>query len=272
MKRYDLVIANPPYGRIGTDVTQAIIDGVDFGEYVNLLPVTNYRLSKRGLQKHVDPAELITTSGGFDDTREQPTLGHVYKEEINGLTPIEFRIKNQKDALSEKYFFENASREATWKKIRDAGGPGGRIDDFSKIAFLPMRFAVGGIGSDRPYMQAIGLSAESASYKVAFDLIRNSSEMVGGTPNCGTYICFETVEEKRNLAEFLFGSGFKFTQWLFSVMKLSVAHSAEHSLWLPRVDWRRAWTPAEILREYGYSEAEITEVESRASAFKELKR
>ena len=40
--KFDLIIANPPYGKPGANITKNIIDNVYFEEYVNLLPATVY--------------------------------------------------------------------------------------------------------------------------------------------------------------------------------------------------------------------------------------
>ena len=41
--KFDIVIANPPYGSIGANITKNIIDNIDFNEYVNLLPANDYK-------------------------------------------------------------------------------------------------------------------------------------------------------------------------------------------------------------------------------------
>ena len=41
--KFDLIIANPPYGKPGANITKNIIDNVYFEEYVNLLPANDYK-------------------------------------------------------------------------------------------------------------------------------------------------------------------------------------------------------------------------------------
>ena len=41
--KFDLIIANPPYGKSGANITKNIIDNVYFEEYVNLLPMNDYK-------------------------------------------------------------------------------------------------------------------------------------------------------------------------------------------------------------------------------------
>ena len=47
--KIDLVISNPPYGKIGAEITKKIIDAVDFKEYINLEPGNDYFFSNRFL-------------------------------------------------------------------------------------------------------------------------------------------------------------------------------------------------------------------------------
>ena len=43
--KVDLVISNPPYGKIGAEITKKIIDTIDFKEYINLEPGNDYFFS-----------------------------------------------------------------------------------------------------------------------------------------------------------------------------------------------------------------------------------
>lgn len=272
MRHFDLIIANPPYGNIGTDITQAILDKVDFDEYLNLLPATNYRLSKTNLQRHVDPAELEIVKGAFEDAAVLPTVGHVHKEEINQMTPLDFRIETQTDPTTKKYFYENARRKKACADVLETMRFAKDPDQaFGKVIFLPMRLASG-------YTAHAGLASlcrgtQGLAYKVAMDEVKTQADVSKANPQCGTYVRFASEEEKRNLGDFLFGDGFKFVLWLLNSMRVDVANKAEHEFWLPRVDWSRRWTVEEILREYGYSDPEIDAVmaELRSGKYKYLK-
>lgn len=269
--KFNIVIANPPYGRIGTNITQAIIDGVGYDEFVNLLPATNYRLSKTDLQKRVDPAELTVVHDAFEDAAVLPTVGHVHKEEINELTPIGFRIETQTDPTTKKYFWTNLEREKTCEDMLETDRFAKDADQsFGKTIFLPMRLTNSAMGGHTG-LASIGPCRKTASYKVALGLMSSSAEMMNGTPNCGTYVRFATEEEKKSCGEFLFGAGFKFVLWLLNSMRVDVAHKAEHEFWFPKVDWKRKWTPEEILSEYGYSEREIEEIVKSWGRFPDLK-
>lgn len=263
-----LIIANPPYDK-GTDITQAILDKVDFDEYLNLLPATNYRLSKTNLQRHVDPAELEVAKGAFEDAAVLPTVGHVHKDEINKMTPLDFRIETQTDPTTKKYFYENVRRKKTCVGMLETQRFAKDSNQtFSKTIFLPMRLASGAHAD----LASLCRGTQGLAYKVATDAVKSQADVGKANPQCGTYVRFATEEEKRNLGEFLFGDGFKFILWLLNSMRVDVAHKAEHEFWLPRVDWKREWTAEELLKDYGYSEDEIRDLKESWKKFPDFKK
>lgn len=265
------MLANPPYGNKGTDITQAILDKVDFDEYLNLLPATNYRLSKTNLQRHVDPVELEIVKDAFEDAAVLPVVGHVHKEEINKMTPLDFRIEMQTDPTTKKYFYENIRRNKTYAGMLETQIFAKDPDQtFGKIIFLPMRLASG--MTAHADLASLCRGTQGLAYKVAMDEVKSQADVNKANPQCGTYVRFATEEEKRNLGEFLFGDGFKLVLWLLNSMRVDVAHKAEHKFWLPRVDWKRKWTAEEILRDYGYSEDEIRDLKESWKKFPDFKK
>lgn len=66
--KFDLIIANPPYGKIGANITKNIIDNIEFDEYVNLLPANDYnRNTTKDLYKYVDLDSMTPVNNGFAD-------------------------------------------------------------------------------------------------------------------------------------------------------------------------------------------------------------
>lgn len=270
MKKYhfDLIIANPPYGSIGTNITEQIIKNIDYNEYVNLMPATNYRLSKTDLQQYVDPADLVIIYNAFDDAAVLPTIGRINKERVNSLTSMEFRIEMQTDLTTKKYFKNNLVRPKVWSDIQDTAKFANELDQsFSKIIFLPMRLS-SGVHSG---LASLSRGTKGLPYRIALDLIKDQSEVGKENPQCGTYVRFNTEQEKQNCGSFLFGSGFKFVLYLLNSMRVDVANKAEHMFWFPKVDWSRPWTPEEILVEYGYTDEEIKQVMTKLEEFPNLK-
>ena len=64
--KFDIIISNPPYA-IGNELTKAIVDNVDFDEFVNLMPVSKYKAKE--LYKNVSSIQSI------EDTFEDAAVG-----------------------------------------------------------------------------------------------------------------------------------------------------------------------------------------------------
>ena len=83
--KFDLIIANPPYGKPGANITKNIIDNVYFEEYVNLLPANDYKRNEskdlfkyaREMEsiKEIEPDETAPTIT-FNYTLTTTTIGN----------------------------------------------------------------------------------------------------------------------------------------------------------------------------------------------------
>ena len=103
--KFDLIIANPPYGKPGANITKNIIDNVYFEEYVNLLPVNDYkRNDSKDLFRYAREMESI--NNGFKDAVVTTHLCKIAKEP-NNITLDQFEISNYIDRSLDKYFTEN---------------------------------------------------------------------------------------------------------------------------------------------------------------------
>ena len=66
--KFDLIIANPPYGKIGANITKTIINNIEYAEYVNLLPANDYnRNDTKDLYKYVDLDSMTSLKDAFKD-------------------------------------------------------------------------------------------------------------------------------------------------------------------------------------------------------------
>ena len=68
--KFDYIISNPPY-EIGNAITKSVIDNVQFDNFINLMPVSDYK--KDGLYKHITAIELIDPAY-FEDANVQRNL------------------------------------------------------------------------------------------------------------------------------------------------------------------------------------------------------
>ena len=89
--KIDLVISNPPYGKIGAEITKKIIDAVDFKEYINLEPGNDYFFSNN-LYKYIDPSSTpsICPKAFGSDAAITPALTKIQRAE-NNFTEVDAR-------------------------------------------------------------------------------------------------------------------------------------------------------------------------------------
>lgn len=87
----DLVIANPPYGKIGAEITKKIIDTVDFKEYINLEPGNDYFINYN--YKYIDQTmkPIVLGSNAFSDASQATTITKISKQQ-NNLTQTGARL------------------------------------------------------------------------------------------------------------------------------------------------------------------------------------
>ena len=80
-KHFDLIIANPPYAKVGAEITKFIVDSIDYDEFINLLPANDYTRVK-GLINHVDMTSLKKVESGFEDAAVDTWVARVVKKHM----------------------------------------------------------------------------------------------------------------------------------------------------------------------------------------------
>ena len=272
--KFNLIIANPPYGKIGANITKKIIDEVEFDYYINLLPANDYkRNDSKDLFKY--QSDMKPINDGFIDAAVTTHVARIHKgtaedpaPNIN-MTLEEFERSQYIDRSLDKYFAENSKRThyAIDNHICKPKIARFKTIDLRKCFYTGKRDLAAG---HLPY------SKDSMSYKINFNLLTdhdeflaNSSKSEQALGNSGNYtvVPFNTNEEKDNLIKFLYSKlGFKFICKLFTA--INVDCYVVPSKYLPKVDWTRSWTVEEILKDYGYTEDEIKEVMEDLKNFK----
>ena len=267
--KIDGIIANPPYGKIGANITKKIIDTVDFTDYINLLPANDYkRNDSKDLFNYQSNMESI--NDGFNDAAVTTHLALISKTKANSMTLDEFERSQYIDRQLDRYFEENSNRthyaidNATYKPKLSTFK---QLFDLRKCLFIGKRYI-----SDEhlPYTK------EAAGYKVNIgrtithdELIAMSAKSEQANGNVGDFILtqFNTELEQNNITDFLYsrdGSRF-FAKVLVAMNADSYCHVKK---FLPKVDWTRSWTVEEILKDYGYTEDEIKAVMADLDNFK----
>ncbi len=88
--KFDLIIANPPYGKIGANITKKIIDTVEFKEYVNLEPGNDYFFSNN-IYRYIDTDSTPNICpNAFSDAAVTPALTKIQRVE-NNFTEVDAR-------------------------------------------------------------------------------------------------------------------------------------------------------------------------------------
>lgn len=80
-KKFDLIIANPPYN-LGNKIIKAIVDNVEFKEFINLMPISCYKTDN--LFNHIKSLQLVDPKL-FDDAKitDNLNIAKISKAELN---------------------------------------------------------------------------------------------------------------------------------------------------------------------------------------------
>jgi hypothetical protein len=265
--KFNGVIANPPYGKIGAQITEKIKDKVDYEQYINLLPANDY---KRNSDKNLFnfQYDMISIKDGFKDAAVTTHLAVIHKTKVNNMTLDEFERSQYIDRSLDKYFEENSKRThyaidkipGTGQTTKHAG-----IWEVQKtfiIAFRDMNHKCMGGKNSITYKWNVEESVDF-DYLLTNYNTRDNRFMIA---QC----IFNSKEEKNNFVKFIYeGASAKFIQKLFTA--LNCDGTIKRNVF-PKVDWTRTWTVEEILVEFGYTETEITEVLSDLENFKGMER
>ena len=267
--KFDLIIANPPYGKIGAMITDKIRSDVSYSQYINLLPANDYKRVSN-LHQYVRNMEAI--NDGFADAAVTTHLCEVAKD-ANGMSVDEFEISRYVDPQLDKYFRVLRTRK---HYAIDAGRKNTeptliKTFDINKVFIFAERDAAHG---HFPYSKKCVQYRYNIAKDVSNDWVLENYSGVTKTGLAFTKlynIQFNSAIEKTNFAEFIYSkNGFKFMSKIFAA--LNVDGSIQPSKYMPKVDWTRAWTVEEILADYGYTETEIADVMADHENFKDMER
>ena len=265
----DLLISNPPYGAIGANITNTLIQKIDYKEFINLLPANDYKRNEtKDLFKY--QSNMVAINDGFIDAAVTTHVARIHKGTVEdpapniNMTLDEFERSQYIDRSLDKYFKENSKRQPTV------------IDKY-----LPSRDLVKQIGPERsliftkrdvnhkhlPYSKKVNSYKWNVESSITADyLINNTAVDFNNAVSIEMLICATSLE-KINQANFYYSKdGFKFISKLFTAV--NVDSRIDLTKILPQVDWTRSWTVEEILKDYGYTEDEIKTVMADLDNFK----
>lgn len=265
MKKYhfDLIIANPPYGKVGADITAQVINNIEFSEYVNLQPAGDYTHVKT-LTNHIISAETLDR-GAFVDAAVTTTLAKLSKNKVNSLSELEFVIKTKQSGLAERYFLANTRRGVPYIS-RSNYSPdivAGNVDPNCLLCLGRRDFAHGHL----PYTKNRDYDFNYGKIDLK-TLLNQVAHTYGDTICWGSdlYI-FASEPERNNFRDFMYSKdGYRFYSYLFKAAKVD---SSDARLYVfPKVDWTRSWTVQEVLKDYNYTDEEIAQVMEELKKYK----
>ena len=271
MEHFDLIIANPPYGKIGAEITQQVLEHVDFDEYINLLPIKDIcRIPD--LANRVISAESIDRGIAFEDAAVTTAISTLSKTKANDLSPDEFLICEQTkdDSPLYKYVAENFLR----KYDRFAQRTDCSLDDLKRKHRGEDPADVGFLVSHRESAHGhLPYSKSSPQYRWSVlrdlppeELVTIWSPRMQNSKTHGILVLLPTKQERDNLADFVYSEdGFRFLSMQFDAMN---SDFAQYWNVFPKVDWTHPWTVEEILRDYNYTEDEIEKVMADLNNYK----
>ena len=268
--KVDLVIANPPYGKIGANITKKIIDTVDFTEYINLLPANDYkRNDSKDLFNYQSDMKPAAKQGekAFADAAVTTHIAKIHKTKVNNMTLDEFERSQYIDPSLDKYFEENSKR--THYAI-DATCAPSNYEAYKNKINVDTTFIVHTRDINHRYIPYKG-KAYSVSWNInkigtVEYLHKRYWTMGGGRQSTYAFTTFNTAIERNNYTDFMLKNGWKFMCKIFKALNADGWVAA--SIWAPKVDWTRSWTVEEILKDYGYTEEDIAKVMADLDNFK----
>lgn len=253
---FDLIIANPPYKKIGAEITKYIIDNIDYGQFVNLLPARDY-MRVDGLVGHVNPITLKKAENGFDDAVVDTWIAEIVKrpfpmtKEIFELRTYDEKLMKCYEAFAEREHYAIDNHLTSLSPRAD--------DDYNteRDFLITRRTNQDGVHYSS-YKKAL---AGDINDRTAIDIkwnVLKSIELsdIHVDSNNGTYtsnwIRFDTAEEKDNFTNWFYNG--KLSNMLIKGLNKTTGTIRAA---LPKVDWTKSWTDEEILRDCGYGEEEI---------------
>ena len=266
--KFDLIIANPPYGKPGANITKKIINTIEYDEFINLLPVNDYKKDDdKNLYKYADISTMTPLDNyhgeAFNDAAVTPYVARINKKPSNYISWEYFQIENYVDDSLTNYFYENLNRK---HYAIDAMPTGGYSRKNAGIWPIETTFIVGMRDMNHKHLP---YSRTCTTYNWNVNNVGTMESLPAMTNNTQLSVSnciFKTKQEKQNFVNFIYSKdGFRFISKIFTAINCD-GTVKKHVF--PKVDWTRSWTVEEILKDYGYTEDEIKEVMEDLKNFK----
>ena len=272
--RYDIIIANPPYGKIGNEITKAVVDNIDYGVFVNLLPANDYRRFHKedALWQYVDINSMRPVQDGFKDAKVTTMMCRVNKDRALYISENEFEIENYIDPQLKRYFYDNRNRTYNAFKKPDCGKHPENWDLDRTFILCTRNVSDGHFSYTKNSVPYKWNMEKSIDWKYMVENYNNPRATRAGTYEVPFYgVTFDSKEECTNFVTFLYSKdGFRFISKILHALNVDSFSSLDK--WMPKVNWQKPQTVESILKDYGYTPSEIGEVVADLANFKSFGR
>ena len=250
-KKFDYIIANPPYA-MGNDITKTIVENVEFGKYINLMPASKYK--GKELYRYVESIDKVEDH--FDDAEIGESLTVATMSKIADTFKSFGELEMCKfDERFKKFYEKNNSIKASFVVGPILSKPTREHYSQNTDFFVYLRASANGVdmcGGTYDWNNRLKSEQELMPYIIRKHECKNK-EVV-----CGQFIFFNTSTEKDNFTDFWYRRGRM--GLMHKLIKGLNKSCGTIDIAIPRVDWSHPWTDEEILKEYGYTEEEIKEI------------
>lgn len=248
-KKFDYVIANPPYGDIGDKITQRVIDEIEYDRFINILPLKDYSLDSAN---HINMNNIhICQPHSFGDADILTHIVEVSKDKLNYFNDkIDYCVAS---FFIDKPMLKLMKANARRYHYAISNTRIFRLGYDVNCTFVYHNFDLTSAHTCGMPPLDSDKAAVKNEYNLNNNIILNENNKILGV---NMAIVFNTPEEKNNFIKF-YKENLNFINRMIAIPFFTVRDKA--ACW-PKVDWTREWTLEELLKDFDYTDDEIEEV------------
>lgn len=249
--KFDLIIANPPYGKIGAQITKIVADDVDFKEFIDLLPIKDMPSVGLDACSHIDmPETVVCPPHSFGDADILTHILRITKTPNKTYTTFE-------ELCADSYFIDKPMVKFMKANVLAKHYAIDSISSFKKG--LPVEYTFVFHHFDTGSAHTCGLPKVDSDIPKNKYNFKNIDESVDGRLyGVDKALLFNTIEEKQNFSQFITENR-NFVNRMIASQFTALRNTAAC---FPKVDWTRDdWTIEKILKSVaGYTDEEVQAV------------
>ena len=249
--KFNLIIANPPYGRTGAQITETITKSVEFDEFINLLPIKDMPSAGLAACSHIDmPETIVCAPHSFSDA---DILTHILRIT---KTP-NATYKTFEELCTDSYFVDKPMVKFMKANVLASHYAIDTISTFKKGLDVTRTFVFHHF--DTGSAHTCGLPrVDSNIPKNRYNFKDTDESVEGRLHGVDKSLVFNSTEEKQNFVKFVFANR-NFINRMIANQFIAVRNDAAC---FPKVDWTKDdWTIEKILKVVAnYSDEEVQAV------------